>query len=92
MRVARSQRGSGYGRPVRLLVASALSLGLLALFMPVLCVDSEEEAGSCQSIAAIQMPGSAENGEVWQVVVVVAAVVLFVLVMRIGRGSRHDRG
>jgi hypothetical protein len=73
---------------VRFLFASILSLGLLALFLPVLCMSGEDEAGSCQSLASIQLPGSAEDGDLWQVPVLVAAVLVFVLVMRLGRSSR----
>lgn len=75
---------------MRFLFASLLSLGLLALFLPVLCVGGEGEAGSCQSLASIQLPGSAEDGDLWQVPVLVAAVLVFVLVMRLGRRSRQD--
>jgi hypothetical protein len=76
---------------MRVLVASVLAAAVLVLFLPVLCVDSEDEAGSCQSLTAIRVPGSAENGDVWQGVVLAGAVLLFVLVMRVGRGSRPDR-
>lgn len=81
----------GLGSPgVRLLFASFLSLGVLILFLPVLCMGGEDEAGSCQSLASIQLPGSAENGDTWQIPVLIAAVLVFVLVMRLGRRSRKD--
>lgn len=75
---------------MRFLFASLLSLGLLVLFMPVLCMSGEDEAGSCQSLASIQLPGSADDGDLWQIPVLVAAVAVFVLVMRLGRRSRED--
>jgi hypothetical protein len=75
---------------VRFLFASVLSLGLLALFLPVLCMSGEDEVGSCQSLASIQLPGPAEDGDLWQIPVLVAAVLVFVLVMRLGRRSRQD--
>jgi putative copper export protein len=74
---------------VRFLAASLLSCGVLVLFLPVLCMGGEGEAGSCQSLASIQLPGSAEDGDVWQIAVLVAALLVFVLVMPPGRRSRQ---
>jgi hypothetical protein len=53
-------------------------------------MSGEDEVGSCQSLASIQLPGPAEDGDLWQIPVLVAAVLVFVLVMRLGRRSRQD--
>ena len=75
---------------MRLLVASLAALGVLGLFFPVVCMQGEFDEGSCSSAVGIRLPGSADQAEVWQVAVLVVAVLLFVLIVRGRRARRHS--
>ena len=75
---------------MRLLVASLAALGVLGLFFPVVCMQGEFDEGSCSSVSGLPLPGPADQAEIWQLVVLVAAVLAFVLVVRHGRAKQDD--
>lgn len=75
---------------MRLLVASLAALGLLGLVFPVVCMQGEFDEGSCSSVAGIRLPGTAAQAGWWQLAVLLAAGLVAVVVMRLGRRARQS--
>lgn len=72
---------------MRLLLAAGAGLVALLATWPAVCMQGEDDEGSCTSALLLPLPWTAEDADVWGVVTSLPlAAVVFLLVLRVGRG------